>query len=351
MNVLEISVRSDIGGGPKHLLDLLKEFHGSEINAFCAIPFSGDYAQDIKDLSVDSIEIPFRKFSIFYFIKLLSFIKKNNIEVVHSHGRGAGFYSRLLKLFGLKVIHTFHGIHVDKSFVGKIKFFLDRFLGPFTDKFVCVSVGEKNDAVKYSFAIEKKIIVIPNGVNVEKRTVLPENNTFKIGTLSRLNYQKGIDILINYIDRFVSANDDSFEIQIAGDGELEVELKAMLVNSKALKYVKLIGGTSEPVKFLNTLDAYISFARWEGMPLAVLEGMGVGLPCLLSNVVGNNDLVSHGEDGQLFELSSYESFEKEFKKLLINKDFCLKMGKAASEKVQANFTTKTMAQKTMELYR
>lgn len=350
MNVLEISVRSDIGGGPKHLLDLLKEYNNTEIRAFSAIPFSGEYTKEIQSNSLDSFEIPFRGFSLLSFFRLLKFLKKNNIEVVHSHGRGAGIYTRLLKFFGYKVIHTFHGVHIETSLIGKVKLVVDKLLMALTDEFICVSNSEKEDAISNKIAGASNTSVIPNGVFVNPRRDKPQNKIIKLGTLSRLNYQKGLDILIDFVDKYSQKNGINFEVEIAGDGELESELKEKLSRVNAHN-IKFVGPTSKPIEFLSNLDGYISFARWEGMPLAVLEAMGVGVPCLLSRVQGNVDLIDDGKDGLLFDLNSYKSFEEKLNIFLSDESKRELMGSIAQKKIQTEFTTQKMAQRTLELYK
>ena len=55
---------------------------------------------------------------------------------------------------------------------------------------------------------------------------------------------------------------------------------------------------------LSQIDIYLSTALWEGMPLAVLESMAIGKPLLLSDCVGNVDLVTNDENGYIFKTES-----------------------------------------------
>ena len=344
MNILEISVRSDIGGGPKHLLDL-SVVNSASVDIFIAAPSNGEYASSLKQIATEFIDIPFRKFSIITFFKLLRICKKNQIKVVHSHGRGAGFYSRLLKLFGLRVIHTFHGIHIEKSIAGRVKLLLDKVLVPLTDKFICVSDSEKINAIKHNVTTPSKTHVIHNGVIIPESVSIPDNTEFVIGTLSRLNYQKGLDILLDFISQFESKNDVNFKCLIAGSGELEGELKA----KNTCKSVEFLGSV-DGQDFLKGIDLYISFARWEGLPLAVIEAMSHTKPCLISNVEGNTDLITNGEDGYLFNLDSYSEFEKKLLELINNKELQSKLGQNAREKVIQSFSVDQMAKKTLSVY-
>lgn len=310
-NVLEISVRSDIGGGPKHLLDLLT-YNSSETKLFVAIPYGYDLSEAIRSAAEDSIEIPHRKFSIVSLYKLIRFCKKNKIKTVHSHGRGAGYYSRLMKLFGFKVIHTLHGVHIEDTFTNKVKFFFDRLLKNLTDQFICVSSGEMKSAIEQKIIRESKTNVIVNGVEVYPFRESSKKIT-KICMLGRLCYQKGYDLLIEHIEAFCKQYPKTdFTITIAGHGEDEESLKYQLSKTSFAKD-KIIfqGKTLNPIAFLSEYDGFLSMARFEGLPLSLLEAISLSLPCIVSNVVGNADVIQ-GDNGLLFELENQESFNKSF---------------------------------------
>lgn len=317
INVLQISVRADIGGGPKHLLDILNHNSHENVKLFSAIPFKEYNSANIQKYSQNSIQIPHRKFSIISFLRLYLFCKKNNITIIHSHGRGAGYYSRPLKLFGLKIIHTLHGAHIEKTFKGRIKVIVDQVLKYLTDLSICVSESEYEKALKHRLILKEKFTIIHNGVKVVKQQKRLPSYTSKIAMLGRLSYPKGYDILIDYIARFVEENPQyTFSINIAGDGE-DREKITKLINSKAniKNYIHLLGETSKPLIFLRENDAFISSSRFEGMPISLLEAISVGLPCLVSNVVGNKDIITQ-KNGYLFRLDDYNSFQGAFIKLL-----------------------------------
>ena len=346
MRILEISVRSDIGGGPKHLLDLVNEIKDSHYIDIAA-PKSGDYTNDLKEASRKFIDIPFRAFSVVSFFVLLNHCRLEKVDLIHSHGRGAGFYSRLLKLFGFKVVHTFHGVHLERGWKGKLKLLIDKVLVPLTDAFICVSESEKILAIKHGVTKESKThvvlngVYIPNGVNEKKRS-----KEFVLGTLSRLNYQKGLDILIKYVSRFESEENIKLKCLIGGSGELEAELKSQN-KSQCIEFL----GNVEPISFLSKLDVYISFARWEGLPLAVIEAMSYAKPCLISNVEGNKDLVQDTENGFLFELDSYEEFACKLKSYISSGEQLSQYGNAARKRVIEGFSVNRMAIETLDIYK
>ena len=311
-NVLEISVRSDIGGGPKHLLDLLS-YNQSGHKLFCAIPFGYELSEQIKAKAVESIEIPHRSFSLIVLIKLINFCKKNNITVVHSHGRGAGYYSRLMKLFGFKIIHTLHGVHIEEGLINKIKLIIDQVLVSLTDKFICVSNGEKEKALKYKVINKSKTTVIFNGVLPQTELAKRDSKIPRIAMLGRLSYPKGYDLLIDQIEIFIEENPNlEFIINIAGDGEDKESLLNQLSKTKYAKdKIHFVGSINNPIDFLKKHTHFLSFSRFEGLPISVLEAMSVGLPCMVTDVVGNNDIIN-ARIGLLFQPQHFPKIFFEF---------------------------------------
>ncbi len=351
IKVLEISVRSDIGGGPKHLLDLLKSFKQCNGQFFSAIPFIGEYAQEIRENSTDFVNIPFRHFSLITYFKLIIFCLKNRIDIVHSHGRGAGLYSRLLKFMGVKVIHTFHGVHKSDGFIGFIKLVADKMLVPLTNSFICVSQSEFEEACVEGVCKPEKTVVIHNGVHIPEARIASSNEVLTMGTLARFSSMKGLDILVKYVDLFKGNHpEQKFIVKIAGDGEDFLKIKNLIKDKGLENEVLLLGQTTEPENFLRTLDIYISTSRYEGMPLAVLEAMSIGLPVICSNVVGNKDLIIHGVDGILFELENFASFEQNMLEILKDENKRNDMGSQARRKTSKKFSLEKMAEKTYQIY-
>ena len=97
MKILLITVRSDFGGGPRHVDQLINNLP-QNIEIYVAYPQDGTpYGQEWNSNSriKSRINIPFRKFSTKTLFEIAKFIKENSINIVHSHGNGAGVYSRV----------------------------------------------------------------------------------------------------------------------------------------------------------------------------------------------------------------------------------------------------------------
>ncbi|MEJ2617259.1 MAG: hypothetical protein P8Z35_20075, partial [Ignavibacteriaceae bacterium] len=98
-NILIITVRADFGGGPEHIYSLIKELH-KENNFYIACPDDFPYKNKYTDILGKNriILIPHRKFKLSYLFGLKNYVKYHEINIIHSHGKGAGIYGRFLSV-------------------------------------------------------------------------------------------------------------------------------------------------------------------------------------------------------------------------------------------------------------
>ena len=290
--ILFITARSDHGGGPKHLFELMHYLHEREdFEIHCAGPASGKYAQSFKELAKSFHEIPFRRFSLARALALVELIGRENITFVHTHGFGAGVYGiflRLMTFSRVRWFHTFHGFHPQG-----MKKLITFFIAKFASKLICVSRSEKEAVIKH-FG-ERPIEVIPNGVETGE-SPQPNSSRKILGTLTRFDKHKGNDILIK---QFAVLPPET-ELHIAGDGEERETLEELIRQEGLEERVILHGFVENPREFLRSIDVYVSASKGEGLPYAALEALAEGKPCLLSDVSGHVDLA---EFVTLFQLN------------------------------------------------
>jgi hypothetical protein len=87
MRLLLITARSDFGGGPRHVDQLIDNL-SSDIDIFAAYPYQGDpYGKkwDNESRITKRFPLPYRKFSIKTLLELKKFIEENKIDIIHSH--------------------------------------------------------------------------------------------------------------------------------------------------------------------------------------------------------------------------------------------------------------------------
>ena len=138
----------------------------------------------------------------------------------------------------------------------------------------------------------KKIQLIPNPVDVQsirKMAASPLHlPTFKAPSLplfvsiGRLTHQKGMDRLINWLNRMkTSAN-----LLIVGDGPLENVLKEQSKAQGIADQVAFLGFQDNPFPFILKAQAFVLASRWEGMPNAALESLALGRKVIATSTSG-----------------------------------------------------------------
>jgi glycosyltransferase involved in cell wall biosynthesis len=337
-NILQISARADVGGGPKHMLDLttqLKTSYGDRVAIYGAFP-QQHYAELLRKNMEDIVYIPPRSLNPVAIWKLWRFCKKNQITLVHSHGRAAGYYAFFLNLLGYPFVHTFHGIHSNHSLPGRLKTFIDKIFLNSAKRYLLVSPDEYALFIELPFE-KSKAMVIPNGVAIQAqqfiRSVRNENVT--LGTLTRNDPAKGNDLLVENFSALSNYAPISATLLIAGEG-----FPPAL--STSVKYV----GYQKSTDFIKSIDVYVSNSRKEGMPLAVLEALSLGIPCLLSNVPGHRYFINNNV-AVGFTLDDPKSFADGLQQAIARN---LILSKSAVEFVKNNHSLELMTKRIFENY-
>ena len=221
-----------------------------------------------------------------------------------------------------------------------------------TDVFINVSESERSTCLNANFYSKRKFTVVPIGVEVPAlRRCRPGSGTFALINISRLSYEKGVDILFDVV-RVIVSTERNFKLFLAGDGpdrkNLEKSAKALGIE----RSVVFLGSISEAAKqqLLESADIFITASRGEGMPIALLEAMARSLPVVATDVVGNRDVVIHGKNGFLFDINSPEEGAKRVLDLMKNPAMYEEMSKNAYLTMTEKFSVESMCERTKEVY-
>lgn len=354
---MQLSVRADMGGGPRHVEHLLTAIY-NQIECFVGCPDEKPFFDIYRNLLGDEkmVIIPHRKISINALLALLRYLKKNNIRIIHCHGKGASVYGKLLKILkpNLKLIFTPNGIHVDKyskftMFAYVVYEFLTSFL---FNHIIYVSESEWLKAKQSNLYLYNKFSIIPNGVpafhqpdNVDLASL--RNSLFKhprnkiVVTFSRFNYQKNMQESL-----LIAARLPEYNFIWLGIGEDFSAIKDE-ISKQNIENVKMLGVQNNVASYLGISDAYLSTARWEGLPLALLEAMAAGIPILASNVTGNKDVINQ-YTGATYELGDVNDAITQLKNMLENHPFDRDLIKNYFEK---HYSASNTGTKVLELYK
>lgn len=340
--VLLISVRSDVGGGPAHVHELVKNA-GGQVRFSAALPEDGYLHSVLQEvLGQDRVtDIPRQRFTLSALWKVYRFCRENQIDLIHSHGKGAGIYSRVIGLLtGLPVVHTLHGYH-DATYglwVKRLYALWESLAACVTRAIICVSPSEQVGFLDKVWINREKIRVVLNGTLVHKASSV-EIDPRKIVTVARYSYPKNLKLFVDIAKQLPES-----VFHIYGDGEERESLLAYISNANVGNVV-LHGEVQDVSEHIKDAAIYLSTSRWEGLPLAVLEAMSLGIPAVASDVVGNRDAVRSGETGYLYSLEDIEGCLRQ-----IERARTLDRG-AIRACHQKFFSAGRMAAETFEVYR
>jgi glycosyltransferase involved in cell wall biosynthesis len=356
--ILYISARADYGGGPQHILLLISKLK-EKLDIFVACPSDPPY-WDLynSELGPDKMfEIPHRSFSLTALLGLADFIRINRIDIVHSHGRGAGVYSRSLKLLcrRLKIIHTFHGIHYEQKRVWSKYFYIlsEMLLARYTDYFICVSRGERADALRLHLCKQQSTLMIHNGIDVAPDlpcSSLPPTTAgmFIVLHISRFDHFKNSGLIIEIAD-YMKRHDSRILFCLIGDGPEKNRLEE-LSRARGLENVLFLGFQPQASSYLQCANIYLSTSTKEGLPLSLLESLSAGIPIVASDIPGHDEIVFPGDNGFLFPINSPDIAANYLLRLKSDPALWERMSKNALGTYHNYFRTESMLEKLVALY-
>ena len=277
-------------------------------------------------------------------------VKEVKPDIVHLHSSKAGVLGRML-ISGRKhkMFYTPHGYSFLMEDVSPLKKHFYYALEKICGKKRCITVACGKSEWEKSRKVTKKSTYISNGINIETMARVleecklqqkpKEKKEFSVYTLGRISYQKNPE-LFNEIAELVP------EVNFVwiGDGDLRDVLTSKNISVTGWK------SSEEALKLAYSEDVFLLPSRWEGLPISLLEAMYMEKPCIVSNVVGNRDVIEHKHTGYI--CNEAEEFAKVIRMLKKHKDdgAIHKLCASAKNEIEKNYNGKDFCKKYKKLY-
>jgi glycosyltransferase involved in cell wall biosynthesis len=269
----------------------------------------------------------------------------NEIKLKHAHSRTLATITDIRDL-------------IFKSPVGSI---CDVLTVHATDKIICPSPHLKRLIKSYCFVDERKIHVIPNGIDLE---AIDKINNYDTSILSkyglerdnyllfmgRLSVLKGVQYLIK---AFSSIREEysKLKLVIVGTGDFENYLRNLAHGIDDVVFTGYVDSLADKKVLYENCLAVVVPSLYEGLPMVVLEAMACRKAVIASDVGGIPVLIRHGKNGFLAKPEDSKSFEKFIRTLLEDANLREKMGSFGRRLVEKEFTLDRMASKTLKVYK
>ena len=350
MKVLHLVTSLDFGGLERRMEILAKYPSSRNEMVFCALGGGGETYSKMRSLGAQAhlLECNFRIFNFGAFIKLLKFVKRAKVDVIHSHGAEANFYGMLVGFFLRVRVRVAEEIGIptysDKS--RRIFSFVFR---------LAHSLIAMSPAVKMFLTIEKvlsetKIDLVYNPVLLSEthKEYYFSSGVITFAFLGRLEKIKNPDGLLRAFNELIK-NGKNARLIFIGDGSLAESLKEYSLDNNLGDHVIFHGFSPEPFSVLMDADVIVQPSHNEGFSLALVEAMSVGLPALSTPVGGAETLLVNG-GGWIMKSSNDNDLYAGLDAVLYNKKKISEEGQKAIYAIGEHHDAKIYAQKLDDYY-
>jgi glycosyltransferase involved in cell wall biosynthesis len=352
IKIIHIITSLNFGGAEIMMLDLARGFSSEffEIKVATVVR-GGSLEEDFKETGIEVRVFEKKgKVGLGVIWKLWRFLRHEKPDIVHTHLFGGDTWGRIAAILARVsvIISTEHNTNLDEGWVKrKVK----KFLSLFTKKIVAVSEAVKKYSVSRDKIKEKKIIVIPNGINLDKFSGVPEKEFGDppvIGVVGRLEEQKGHKYLFEALNLIKTI---PWILWVVGDGSKKNELERLAKDLNLRERIIFLGARRNIPEILSGIDISSFPSLWEGLGLAVLEAAAAGKPIVASRVGGIPEIISDGETGILVEPKNVKSLADGLERVLLGKIDAREMGARAKKMVQEKFGVEKMVEAYDKLYK
>jgi sugar transferase (PEP-CTERM/EpsH1 system associated) len=358
--IVHILYQFDIGGLETVLVNMLNTMSKDHFkHIIISLTDASDFTQRIKNQDVE-IKCLFKKPGkdpIIHF-KIWKILRELSPEIVHTYNISALEYSVPAMMAGVPCrVHAEHGRDIYDLDGSNQKYqYLRKIINPIISKWIPVSKELENWLINVIGIKKQKVKRIYNGIDTvvfspQKKRL--NKKLFTIGTVGRLAAVKDQVTLIKAVEILIqdfSELKHSICLKIVGDGPLFNDLDAYIRKNSLEDYVELLGAKDNVEELMQSFDVFVLPSLVEGIALTMLEAMATGLPVIATNVGGNPELISEGENGFLVQSQQPRLLAKMIKRYIDIPDLIERHGQNGRSLVVQKFSLKAMTQEYLVLY-
>ena len=266
-----------------------------------------NWQKELKDNNIKVIKIdePSKVGLLKNIINICKIIKEEKVDILHSYTYlNSGYVTLAGFIMGVKkrITHSHRTKANEKNSISyKIYKIISKVLINIFSNYYLACDEEAGKSLFYS---KKKIIVLKNGINIDKykfnikkRNILRKDlnidkDTIVLGTVGRLDDNKNQKFLIDIFKSYHHNNSNS-KLIIIGDGIRKKELTNQVKKLKLCDDVLFLGSRNDVNELYNIMDLFLLTSYNEGLPFVLIEAQTNGLKCMVSDSVSRNSNISN----------------------------------------------------------
>lgn len=364
MKIMHIAGGGDRGGAKPHILSLCSQLKkNNELRLFSLR--TGEFSDDAAACGIDTTTI-YSGFVLRDYFRLVRYARKWKPDIVHCHGAKANIGGVFLKVFcGATIVTTVHSDYrldymhsfLRRNTIGRLNAAALRLF----DYYVTVSDTFRRMLIGRGFS-PLRIMTIYNGLDFSQKAPPVDKAEYLraagldyhpgdvvLGIPARLNPVKDLPTLLEAF-ALAKKQNPHIKLLIGGDGEDKDKLVALAQQLGISDSVSFLGWVSDVPRFFAACDIDVLCSISESFPYSILEGIREGCAVITSDVGGMRKLISHGEDGYIFQPKDVETFTKYIVDLSLNEERRRLFAKRLYDKASETYSLEGMARRQYEIY-
>jgi len=290
-------------------------------------------------------------------------LRQWRIQVVHMHStafRGQYYAFLAARLAGVRRIYVTEHLAPDHQLPRGERWRRDVF-SHMVSGIVCVSQKNYLARKTYLYTPPERTIVVNNGVDLDDFQPIPDetlaqlrahhqlpNDAQIVGTAVRFEPEKGLNYLFDAMPQIKAACPKAYFVMV-GDGSLRDELAAQAAQLGMTEYIRFVGFQGDPRPYLGLMDAFVLPVPVGSMSIGLLEAMAMQRAVVIT-FGGKGEAVIHGESGFCAEPRNVDSIAEHVIQILQQPELKRTLGKAARQRIEAEFSAQQVARSLSELY-
>jgi glycosyltransferase involved in cell wall biosynthesis len=371
VKILEVMASGELGGGAHHLQTLLPALRDLGVECEACVSENGPLVDRLVELGFVVHRLPLMgsRFDPRNPVRLVRLLRKVRPDLVHWHGTRAAFFGAFaLRLArgqngnGVpRAVYTVHGLSYHKTVsaagttAGRALFRrVEQVACAGATRVISVSATDLEDLMRRRFIVPGQGRHVPNALNLSRvapgdraaaraRIGIPED-AFVVGTVSRLVPQKTVGDLVDAVARVPRAT-----LAVVGEGPERGAVEHRIRKLGLGDRVRLLGARHDVPDLLAAFDIFALASRWEGEPIALLEAMAVGVPCVATAVGGTCEVLDWGEAGVLVPVGDSAALAAAIELLRLDPEHRARLECAGRARVEHR-TPERLAQAVLEVY-
>lgn len=263
-------------------------------------------------------------------------MNEKKYDLIHCHSPIGGIICRLANKHSkhydsTRMIYTAHGFHFFKG-NNPLKNFLfrniERLGAKYTDTLITINKEDYAAAKKFKLKKNGTVEYVPGvGIDIDKINSIQGNkeelckelnipsDSILLLSVGELSKRKNHEVIIRLLNQLP----DNIHYVICGQGQLENYLLDLAKKLNVNNRLHLLGYRTNIPQIMKSCDIFVFPSLQEGLPVALMEAMACGLPCIASEIRGNVDLIEEDKNGYFINCKIINNLSLSIEKSICNK--------------------------------